>query len=105
MVLQVELAEAVAEGTAEEVDEGEVVDLHRVMPGTVEPVDEIVRVPGEVDRTAAGLEDEDEVGVRVCVDEEVDETNTEEPVVVGPLGGNRTSSRLGRRVLVVVIAT
>jgi hypothetical protein len=101
-VFQVELAEVAEEGAAEEVDKGETVDLQEVMLDTVGPIDdEIVRVPGGVVRTAADL---DEVGVRVIVDEETVD-NTEESVVVGPSGGDRTPSRLGRRPLVIVTAT
>ena len=101
-VFQVELAEVAEEGAAEEVDEGEAVDLQDVMPGAAGPIDdEIVRVPGGVVRTTADL---DEVGVRVFVDEETVD-NIEESIVVGPSGGSRTPSRLGRRPLVIVTAT
>lgn len=40
-------------------------------------------------------------------DEDVDESvgDTEEPVTIGPFGGNSTSSRPGKRALVVVVPT
>ena len=105
-VFQVELVEAAETGTAEEVDEGEVVDFQDVRSGTVEPIDGTVRVSDEMGRTTADLVDESEVDVRVCVGEEpVDETvdDAKESVVVGSFGGNRTSPRSGKRGLVVVV--
>lgn len=104
-VFQVELVEAAETGTAEEVDEGEVVGFQDVTSGTVEPIDGIVRVSDEMGRTTVDLVDESEVEVRVCVGEEVDETvdGAKESVVVGPFGGNRTFPRSGKRGLMVVV--
>ena len=104
-VFQVELVEAAETGTAEEVDEGEVVGFQDVTSGTVEPIDGIVRVSDEMGRTTADLVDESEMDVRVCVGEEVDETvdDAKESVVVGPFGGNRTFPRSGKRGLMVVV--
>ena len=82
-VFQVEFAEAAETGT-EEVGEGEDVNFQEVMSDVVEPIDdEIVRVPVWVDRTTAGLVGADEVGVRVCMDGEVDETAVDDAEEVG----------------------
>ena len=52
--------EAAEVGTAEEVDEGETVGFQEVMSGTVETVDgKAVRVAGGVDKTTAGLVEEE----------------------------------------------
>jgi len=100
-VFQVELAEVAEAGPAEEVGEGEGVGFQGVMSGTVEPVDdETTELLVDVDRTTAGLVDEDEVEDLVRVGETVEDT--EEVIVVGPPGGNRISPRFGRRALVVV---
>ena len=104
-VFQVELAVAEA-GVAEEVGEGDAVDFQEVTSGIVGPIDKTVRVADEVGRVTADLVDDDEVGVRVCVGEEVDEIvdDAEESAVVGSFGGNRTSPMLGNKGLVVAVA-
>ena len=104
-VFQVELAVAEA-GVAEEVGEGDAVDFQEVTSGTVGPIDKTVRVADEVGRVTADLVDDDEVGIRVCVGEEVDEIvdDAEESAVVGSFGGNRTSPMLGNKGLVVAVA-